>query len=263
VTLDPSLALDLTARIAAFGSLVSTLELLAVQREFGPAGVFNRDAVAALSWRGGQNFARIDPLIVFVLVVQAVSSAALAVLGPFAIAGRLATAVCVGARAIGRWRRLLGGDGAEQITSLALIAVALAVLPVPGPARVRLAVAFIAGQLLLSYVTAGIAKLLSPAWRGGTALSEIAATETHGHPLALGVLRRAPRVELLLCWTIIVFECLIPALVLGPVWLAVPALAIGLAFHIGCAVTMGLNSFLWAFPATYPCVLAVRGWLWP
>ena len=40
-------------------------------------------------------------------------------------------------------------------------------------------------------------------------------------------------------------------------------LVIGLAFHLGCAVLMGLNSFLWAFPAAYPCVLASReilGW---
>ena len=28
----------------------------------------------------------------------------------------------------------------------------------------------------------------------------------------------------------------------------------GAAFHVGCAVFMGLNCFLWSFVATYPAI---------
>jgi hypothetical protein len=40
-------------------------------------------------------------------------------------------------------------------------------------------------------------------------------------------------------------------------------LAVGLSFHVGCAVSMGLNNFLLAFPATFPCVLVGSAWLSP
>lgn len=58
-----------------------------------------------------------------------------------------------------------------------------------------------------------------------------------------------------------VFECIFPFLLLGPSWLILGALALGLSFHLDCAMMMGLNNFLWMFPATYPCVLVVAGWL--
>jgi hypothetical protein len=35
----------------------------------------------------------------------------------------------------------------------------------------------------------------------------------------------------------------------------------GVAFHLGCAVVMGLNNFLWAFIATYPALLFAADWL--
>ena len=36
---------------------------------------------------------------------------------------------------------------------------------------------------------------------------------------------------------------------------------VGLTFHVGCAALMGLNSFAWAFPATYTCLFAIRAYL--
>jgi hypothetical protein len=160
-----------------------------------------------------------------------------------------------------RWRRLIGGDGAEQVTSLALAAAFLAVFPVPSDARVKLAIAFIGAQLVLSYFTAGLAKLLSREWRGGHALRTIMATESHGDPAFARALERVPVASVALGWTVMLFECAFPLLLVGPDWLAVALLALGLAFHIACAVTMGLNNFLLAFTATYPCALALRALL--
>ena len=56
-------------------------------------------------------------------------------------------------------------------------------------------------------------------------------------------------------WFVIAFEVTFPlALVLGPTGVAVYA-AVGALFHVSNAVLMGLNTFVWAFVATYPAVL--------
>ena len=34
---------------------------------------------------------------------------------------------------------------------------------------------------------------------------------------------------------------------------------IGIGFHLGCGIVMGLNSFVWAFGATYPAVVLTNG----
>jgi hypothetical protein len=51
------------------------------------------------------------------------------------------------------------------------------------------------------------------------------------------------------------FECTFPlALISGGTGFAVFAV-IGLLFHVLSAMTMGLNTFVWAFVATYPAIL--------
>jgi hypothetical protein len=40
------------------------------------------------------------------------------------------------------------------------------------------------------------------------------------------------------------------------IWIALIAAG---AFHLGCALIMGLNSFLFAFTATYPAIYFVAG----
>jgi hypothetical protein len=36
-------------------------------------------------------------------------------------------------------------------------------------------------------------------------------------------------------------------------------LGMGVGFHLGCGLVMGLNRFLWAFTATYPAVFYLHG----
>ena len=174
----------------------------------------------------------------------------------FSSAGRLALLVLFVAMMMIRWRRHAGGDGAEQMAALVLLATLLAVVPVAAEGRVAIAAVFIAAQASLSYVAAGIAKLVSPMWRSGVALPAILSTDGHGHPWAAAQLRRHPKLAFLASWTVIAFECLFPVLLLGPSWWRLSVLSVGLGFHVACAALMGLNSFLWMFPATYPCVLA-------
>jgi hypothetical protein len=237
------------------------MEMIACRREFQAGGAFSAPGIASLYRAPATKLGWMDKYVTAVLVILAVSSAVTMALGPYSVAGRVAVLICLLTRTLVRWRRLLGGDGAEQITSLSLAATALAVLPLSSPARINLAVAFVAAQLTLSYVTAGIAKLISPVWRNGDALPSIMATAFHGHPAMVSTLRRWRPLPTLLGWGVIVFECGFPLFLIGPPPLAVGALATGLAFHVACALTMGLNNFLLAFPATYPCVLVAGAWL--
>lgn len=255
MTLEPLAALDLTVRLVALGTLLSALEMLAGRRHFAAAGAFGGAAVATFK-RRTEILGWIDRLIVPLLASLATCSATLAAFGPSSGPGRAALAGTLIAHTAVRWRRHLGGDGAEQLTAVVLYGAAVAVLPAPSPERAVLAVLFVASQVILSYLTAGIAKLVSPVWRGGSALPAILSTRGHGHPWVAALIGRAPTLAWIGSWAVISFECLFPALIVAPEPVALAALAIGFGFHLSCALFMGLGSFLWTFPATYPCVIA-------
>jgi hypothetical protein len=214
---------------------MASIEMLAVRREFEAAGAFSAEGIATLYLSSAGKFSWFDRHLTVVLVIVGASSAATMVLGPYSVPGRVAVLVCLLGRTLVRWRRFLGGDGAEQLTTLSIAATAMAVLPVSSPTRINLAVAFVAAQLMLSYMTAGVAKLMSPVWRGGDALPAIMATEFHGHPAMVDALRRWQPIATLLGWSVIVFECGFPFFISGPPTLALGALATGLAFHVSCA----------------------------
>lgn len=252
-------ALELTTRIAAGGQALSTLELLWMRHHFDHQGIFSLGAVSPFHRRQGA-LRVVDRYLKVLLGLQLAASVALVLLGPFSSAGHLLLAFVFLAAMTIRWRRHVGGDGAEQISAIVFAAVGLAVLPWPAIDRMAAAATFIAAQVSLSYWTAGIAKIISPAWRDGSALPAILSTDGHGHPLAARLLSQHSNVARFLSWSVIVFECLFPLLIFGPSWLVVPTLICGFAFHVGCAVLMGLNSFLWSFPATYPCVIAAAAY---
>jgi hypothetical protein len=123
------------------------------------------------------------------------------------------------------------------------------------------ALSFIAAQAVLAYATSGIAKLISPVWRDGTGLAGILSTVDHGTPRVSLWLARHPTFSELASWSTIAFECAFVLVLVLPSPVGAAILVIGLLFHAGCAVLMGLNSFLWAFPATYTCVWFAAGLL--
>jgi hypothetical protein len=235
--------------------VISTLELFRERHNFGANGVFSVGAVSSFHSLG--TLRRIDGVLTIVLVIQVVSGGVLALGGPFSVVGRLALILSLLSMILLRWRRHAGGDGAEQLSVLILLATSLAVLPSPSDSRIQIVAIFIAAQASLAYCTAGIAKLVSQTWRDGQALPAILSTDSYGDPWAAQALLSHPRLSYFLSWSIIVYECSFPLVVFTSGWLLTSLLAFGLFFHIGCAVLMGLNSFLWVFPATYPCIIAV------
>lgn len=110
---------------------------------------------------------------------------------------------------------------------------------------------------MLSYATAGVVKLVSPTWRSEPILASILSTHRFGSAVIAEYLRRRPMLCVLLQWSVITLELGFSFALVLPLPGLFAFLLGGLCFHIACAVLMGLNTFLWAFPATYPCVYAV------
>jgi uncharacterized membrane protein YphA (DoxX/SURF4 family) len=128
-----------------------------------------------------------------------------------------------------------------------------------------LGVWFIVLQSCLSYSASGWSKLVSRTWRSGAAVFLIFNTATYGLKPIAAFLKDRKYLQKFLSWSVMIFEVIFPiALILPPKW-ALLLLFIGLTFHLGNAVIMGLNTFFWSFFATYPLVMVVnkdlRGYL--
>lgn len=153
-------------------------------------------------------------------------------------------------------RNPYGTDGTDQLLFITFLIASLALFA-SGEAR-RMLILFLCAQLWLSYFISGLAKLASPKWRGGDALVGILSTRAYGNPRLYGLIRDRRLVNVALCWSVIAGEALCPILILfvAP-GVALLILALGLSFHLGTAVVMGLNNFLLSFGAVYPVLASV------
>jgi hypothetical protein len=168
-------------------------------------------------------------------------------------AGFAALTIVIG-RSLLHLRNQFGLDGSNHMVLTSSTAIA-AVMLIPDLQAQQIALYYVAAQLLLCYAAAGIAKAFSPQWRSGQAIPEITSMISYGTPALGAVLRQRHAVSLLLCWSVIAFECAAPLLILAGTPGAVVIVAGGLAFHVSIAVIMGLNTFLWSFASSYPALL--------
>ncbi|MFD5817746.1 hypothetical protein [Streptomyces sp. NPDC127038] len=147
-----------------------------------------------------------------------------------------------------------GTDGADQLSMIIFVAAFGArVIGTDGSQYAFLW--FVAGQACCAYFTAGFAKLMSPVWRGGRALGGILGTTTYGDRRLGPVVASHSRLALLAGWWVIVLECAFPLVLLGEPRLTYALLALAFGLHLGALVFMRLNTFVWAFAATYPSVI--------
>jgi hypothetical protein len=258
-------AVRAASMLLAVGVLLSTLEALWRWRDLRPQGLASW-RILSLRWRlhrwpAAEGVAKrlLDfPGVLAVYGVQGL--AALALLGqPWEPAlqrpGLLALAATL---LLLRFRDAFGEEGSDQMNALVAVPLALHALAPGNTTVLAAALTFIALQSCLAYLAAGVAKAASPWWRSGEALSMILHTESFGSRPLAAVFRGRRWPGFLLAWSVIGMECLFPlCLVLPEPWFWI-FLVWGALFHLYCAVTMGLNAFLWAFTATYPALLWLR-----
>ena len=149
-----------------------------------------------------------------------------------------------------------GSDGADKIALAASTAALLiAIGHVADDGWMCLAgLVWGVGQALIAYVTAGAAKLVRHFWRDGTAFAAAMTSHQSGHALMAAAVRHRP-VALLLAWAVMMIEVLSPLALIVPPAACIAILIALAAFHACTAIFMGLNTYPWAFAATYPCIL--------
>ncbi len=154
-------------------------------------------------------------------------------------------------------RSQFANNGSDQLANIILISASIACLPAKDNLILYLSIFFIACQSTLSYLTSGFLKLITRDWRNGNNLRDIFSTATFGHPWINRIIGNRQFVFKVISLTVIFLELLLGfAIILSPPVCAV-LLLLGIILHAGIAFTMGLNNFLWTFPATYPCLYII------
>lgn len=250
--------------ICVSGLIISTLEYVVIAPSFSPHGVYAWRIVRLRfsAPRGRYMNSAFDMLfnergVKLLLTLRLVALLLVLVVPMGGASFSWIMALLVVNNLAFNWRRLLGDDGSDQMSSIILITLALCAGIGSSNFTLHLGLWFIALQACLSYSAAGIAKLVSPQWRTGEAIYGIFNTGTYGMKSVALFLQKRKGLCVLLCWSVIIIETLFPlCLVLPEPW-NWGFLVWGALFHLQCAVIMGLNSFLWAFIATYPAIIYV------
>jgi hypothetical protein len=151
-------------------------------------------------------------------------------------------------------RHKAGLDGAQQMQTIIFASLLLFYMSSDPLAKTD-CLLFIGLQVLLAYLTAGVVKVKSSAWRSGTALGNILQGARFRNEKVSHMVRKYPLLAKIVCWSIFTGECLFPLLVLTGTQSCLLVLVAGILFHLTIALVMGLNSFFWSFVATYPAVL--------
>jgi hypothetical protein len=151
-------------------------------------------------------------------------------------------------------RSRYGHDGADQFLSIAYISLGIACL-VRTPRAEWACLWFLTLQLCLSYFVAGAAKVSAAGWRDGTYLTGISGLDIYGNQRAASLLRSRPGLARWISRFMLLWELTFPLVLVLPPVPATCLFAGGLVFHVLNAGLMGLNSFLWSFPALYPAAL--------
>jgi uncharacterized membrane protein (DUF485 family) len=252
---------SLFGRLLFVGLLIEGLEILKLRHCFEDHGLFSRATLgiltAGMPWQSRATAtAGASAAVTIAMLGQALAATVVIFDGTGHPAGTIAAIACLLANGYLRSRRQIGGSGAEQLSFIVLVTFGLVVVAGGGDGARRLGDGFVAAQVVLAYLAAGVAKAASPIWRSGRAMAGILSTEGYGIPAFARLLSARPRLDKLLCWAVISWEIGFPLVLIAPRPVALALLATGVGFHVSCAIVMGLNRFVWAFCGCYPAVWA-------
>ncbi|QDL94978.1 HTTM domain-containing protein (plasmid) [Paroceanicella profunda] len=145
-------------------------------------------------------------------------------------------------------------NGGSDRMGLLMLTCLCAARLAPGPTLAETAFAYLAVQLVLSYVVSGQVKVVNPDWRRGVVLVDVFRFSAYPVSESLRGWADRPRLLLAMSWAVMGLELAFPLSLLHPVALAC-ALVLTAAFHLGNACLFGLNRFFWIWLAAYPSLL--------
>jgi hypothetical protein len=254
------------AAVCAIGSVVTSLEVLSIRQEHGDYGLYSwrlvrwqRDRTTGIASSfvtkllHFAGYIRADGVTVLMLFRAAFSL--LAVIGPPDRA--LLWFSCTVIALIIHFqtaRTRLGRNGGDQMMAIVFTALSIG-LSLPSPLAWSVTLWFLSAQLCVAYCTSGVVKASVRAWWDGTALRCVLRTTTYGHRGLWNMFRRHAVLCGLLSSVIIIFECTFPVVLFMPAPLRYAMVVAGVAFHIGNAGILGLNTFVWPYIGLYPAIL--------
>ena len=147
--------------------------------------------------------------------------------------------------------------GADKMALLCLTCLSLAHL-FEGTRWSELALAYLAVQLVLSYVVSGWVKVCNRDWRSGQALADVFAFSAYPVAENFRALAGRPRLLWWATWAVIGLELAFPLALLHPAVLALALLAAA-GFHLSNALFLGLNRFFWIWISAYPALIWFQG----
>jgi hypothetical protein len=247
-------------RLAAVATLIASAETVARPRGLDDNSLrswrVHRERLPVFTSRAAPLFdlPLAYPNVIVLHAARVLCAGALLAVGDVAPVAAGLLALVLVATQVGLFLRCpFGWDGADQLAVAVLTATAAARLVGTHDMQV-IALAFITADALLAYLSAGVWKAVSPIWRREPALVSILSTRAYGNSWLAAVLGRSRAVGVATSRMVFVWEiAFVTVLLLPPTWVWV-ALATGAAFHLANGVLMGLNTFLWAFVATYPAI---------
>ena len=256
----PQTLLRLTASLAAMSPLLSSLELFRRRDLLQDRGL--------LSWRihrlrkprltrilARLGIARLLPYphilgLLWLRVAAAVSIPALALAG---ISPLVPLVVLIASNALFTLRNPAANDGADQLSQITLLTCALAE-SIHTPHACTAALIFLAAQSALAYATSGWLKAPHRDWYTGRYLLQILSTALAGDRSLWHSLSARPTLARACGALVVLTDCTLSLAALFPPHLCLAILAAGVLLHLAIARVMGLNTFVWAFVATYPAV---------
>jgi hypothetical protein len=256
----------LISRLLFVGLVIEAIELFHLRHAFADGGLFSRATLETLM-TGARWQTRIGATVggsgavTVALLGQGIAALAVIVSGLGTAVGMVAAVGCLVSNGYLRTRRQIGGSGAEQLTFIVLVTFGLVLLAGGGEGARRLGDGFVAAEVSLAYFASGVSKAVSPVWRRGEAMTGILAMEGCGIPGLAALLTAHPALDRAMCWSVIGWEMTFPLVLIAPLPLMIALLAMGVVFHVACAVLLGLNRFVWAFCGCYPAVWATAMWL--
>lgn len=143
--------------------------------------------------------------------------------------------------------------GSDRMTLLILMCLFVATAW-PNPFIQKIAIGYLAIQVILSYFIAGVVKVAKKQWRDGTALPLVLCHSNYPMVPAMRNWATHQQTLFLAGWFVVIAELAFPLALLNPTALAASLFAAGF-FHFLNAIFFGLNRFFWIWIASYPAVL--------
>jgi hypothetical protein len=256
-------ALHLVELIVAIGTVIASLEMLVVHRIFQDEGLLSwrlhrltLTNTALLIRRSGLEHVFKYPQVLALVGLRAAVGMSV-VLSVFTKSSTTVPITLLSVLTLLlTLRSPAGNDGSDQMASVVLASSALGELVGTDFAK-SATLLFIAAESALAYATAGFLKVPLGGWRDGTFVLDVLRTASFGNKRVLKLFEDLPLLAVVFGLGVVLGDSAIAFASVLPPYLSAILLVYGVALHIGIALILGLNNFVWSFVAAYPAILWV------